>query len=432
MGVIGGAMKVLIVGNGAREHAIAWKVSSSPLEPRILSAPGNAGTAQLGTNFDVSAEDLEGLVGLAKDESVDLTIVGPEAPLSAGIVDRFREEGLRVFGPTKSAARIESSKSFAKSVMAAANVPTANAQVFRDVGSAIEYVQTEEPPFVVKADGLAAGKGVIMSPGRTEAVAALDSMFVSRDFGDAGDTVLIEEWLRGQEVSVFAFVDGSYVSEMTAACDYKRAQDGDLGPNTGGMGSYSPPPFWDDELEARVRSEIMEPVAARMAEMGCPFQGILYAGLMITEDGPKVIEFNCRMGDPEAQVVIPRLKSDLLELALSAMEGSLSEQKVEWSGDSWVGVVLASDGYPGEYKTGFEVSGIPGYSDECVVFHAGTSLDEVLEVNQNAKITTSGGRVLTVASRGDTISDARLGAYRNADDIEFCNVYFRRDIAAGV
>ncbi len=425
-------MNVLIVGNGAREHAIAWKVSSSPLEPRILSAPGNAGTAQLGTNFDVSAEDVEGLIRLAKDESVYLTIVGPEAPLAAGIVDRFRGEGLRVFGPTKAAARIESSKSFAKSVMASAKAPTAKAQVFRDAGSAIEYAQTEEPPFVVKADGLAAGKGVIMSSSRVEAIAALDSMFVSRDFGDAGDTVLIEEWLRGQEVSVFAFVDGPYVSEMVSARDYKRAQDGDLGPNTGGMGSYSPPPFWDDQLETRVRSEIMEPVAARMAEMGCPFQGILYAGLMITDEGPKVIEFNCRMGDPEAQVVIPRLKSDLLELALRTAEGNLCEQTVEWSDDSWVGVVLASDGYPGEYETGFEVNGIPAHSDECLVFHAGTSLSEVLETNQNAKIRTSGGRVLTVASRGDTISDARLCAYRNADGIEFGNVYFRRDIAAGV
>ena len=425
-------MKVLIVGNGAREHAIAWKVSSSPLEPRIISAPGNAGTAQLGMNFDVSAEDVEGLVGLAKEESVDLTIVGPEVPLSAGIVDRFREEGLSVFGPTKAAARIESSKSFAKSVMASANVPTANAQVFRDAGSAIEYVQTEEPPFVIKADGLAAGKGVIMSPSRAEAVAALDSMFVSREFGDAGDTVLIEEWLRGQEVSVFAFMDGPYVSEMTAACDYKRAQDGDLGPNTGGMGSYSPPPFWNEELDARVRSEIMEPVAAQMAELGCPFQGILYAGLMLTEDGPKVIEFNCRMGDPEAQVVIPRLKSDLLELALCTVDGNLSEQTVEWSDDSWVGVVLASDGYPGEYKTGFEVSGLSEDSDECVVFHAGTELNEVLELNQNAKIVTSGGRVLTVASRGNTLAEARCSAYENVDSIWFGNVYYRRDIAAGV
>ncbi|MCY4652070.1 MAG: phosphoribosylamine--glycine ligase, partial [Dehalococcoidia bacterium] len=328
--------------------------------------------------------------------------------------------------------RIESSKSFAKEVMAASNVPTANAEVFHNVATAIEYVESATPPFVVKADGLAAGKGVIMSDTAEAAVGAINSMFVSREFGSAGDTVLIEEWLEGQEVSVFAFVDGLYVSEMTAACDYKRAKDGDHGPNTGGMGSYSPPPFWDEELDKRVRSEIMEPVATHMAELGCPFQGILYAGLMITEDGPKVIEFNCRMGDPEAQVVIPRLKSDLLGLAWRASEGRLAELKVEWSEDSWVGVVLASDGYPGQHETGFQVEGLPDESDECIVFHAGTGLVEVLESDQNAKITTSGGRVLTVASRGGTIAEARSSAYEVVDDVQFGNVYFRRDIAAGV
>ena len=425
-------MNVLIVGNGAREHAIAWKIASSPYEPRILTAPGNAGTAQLGANFDISAGDIEGLVRLAKEESADLTFIGPEVPLAAGIVDRFREEGLRVFGPTKAAARIESSKSFAKEVMAAANVPTAEAEVFHNVVSAIEYVESNEPPFVVKADGLAAGKGVIMSPTAEDAVSALNSMFVSRDFGSAGDTVLIEQWLHGPEVSVFAFVDGSYVSEMAAACDYKRAHDGDEGPNTGGMGSYSPPLFWNDELETRVRAEIMEPLATRMAEMGCPYQGILYAGLMLTDEGPKVIEFNCRMGDPEAQVVIPRLKSDLLELALRIVDGDLSKRTVEWSDDSWVGVVLASDGYPGEYETGFEVIGLPDESDECMVFHAGTKLGEVLETNQNAKVVTSGGRVLTVSSRGNTIADARRSAYKNVDNIQYGNVFFRRDIAEHV
>ncbi|MXY20228.1 MAG: phosphoribosylamine--glycine ligase [Dehalococcoidia bacterium] len=425
-------MNILIVGEGSREHAIAWKIASSPHAPRILIAPGNAGTAQLGDNFDVSAGDIEGLIELAKEESADLTFIGPEIPLAAGIVDRFREEGLRVFGPTKAAARIEASKSFAKDVMTAANVPTAAAEVFHSAGAAIGYVESATPPFVVKADGLAAGKGVIMSETPEEAVVAINSMFVSRDFGNAGDTVLIEQWLRGQEVSIFAFVDGPYVSEMTAACDYKRAKDGDLGLNTGGMGSYSPPPFWDDELERKVRAEIMEPVAARMAEIGCPFQGFLYAGLMITKEGPKVIEFNCRMGDPEAQVVIPRLKSDLLELALCTAEGTLSEQKVEWSDDSWVGVVLASDGYPGGYETGFEISGLPEDSEECVVFHAGTKLDEILETDQNAKIVTSGGRVMTAASRGKTISDARSSAYEIAGSIEFGNVYYRGDIAADV
>ena len=422
-------MNVLIVGNGAREHAIAWKIASSPYEPRILTAPGNAGTAQLGANFDISAGDIEGLIRLAKEESADLTFIGPEVPLAAGIVDRFQEEELPVFGPTKAAARIESSKSFAKDVMAAANIPTAEAEVFHNVVSAIEYVESNEPPFVVKADGLAAGKGVIMSATAEDAVAALNSMFVSRDFGSAGETALIEQWLHGPEVSVFAFVDGAYVSEMTAACDYKRAHDGDEGPNTGGMGSYSPPQFWNDELETRVRAEIMEPLATRMAEMGCPYQGILYAGLMLTDEGPKVIEFNCRMGDPEAQVVIPRLKSDLLELALRMTDGDFSKQTVKWSDDSWVGVALASDGYPGEYETGFEVIGLPDESDDCIIFHAGTKLCEVLETNQNAKVVTSGGRVLTVSSRGNTIANARRTAYKNVDSIQYSNVFFRRDIA---
>lgn len=425
-------MSVLIVGEGAREHAIAWKIAASPHNPRIVTAPGNAGTAQLGANFDVSAKDIDGLIELARQEAVDLTIIGPEVPLAAGIVDKFQGEGLRVFGPTRAAAQIEASKSFAKDVMEAGNVPTAKAKVFHDVASAAAFVESATPPFVVKANGLAAGKGVIMSDTAAVAVGALHSMFIDRDFGNAGDTVLIEEWLSGQEVSVFAFVDGPYVSEMTAACDYKRAMDGDSGPNTGGMGSYSPPPFWDEEIDMRVRSEIMEPVATRMAELGRPFRGILYAGLMITDDGPKVIEFNCRMGDPEAQVVLPRLKSDLLELAWRSAEGDLAGMKVEWSEDSWVGVVLASDGYPGHYETGFEVDGLSDDSEDCIVFHAGTMLGKILESDQNTKVLTSGGRVLTVSSRGDTVAEARNSTYNRVAGLQFGNVYYRRDIAADV
>ena len=421
------SMKVLVVGNGAREHAIAWKLASSQHSPDILTAPGNAGTASLGANHDVDAEDIDGLVQLALEESVHMTIVGPEAPLDAGIVDRFEEHGLKAFGPSQAAARIESSKSFAKQVMAASGVPTARADVFSEYSDAIAHVRKAEPPYVIKADGLAAGKGVIMAPTVQDAERALDSLFIERMVGTAGDTVLIEEWLEGTELSVFAFVDGDFVSPMTAACDYKRAFDGDQGPNTGGMGSYSPPAFWDGELEAVVRATIMEPLAAQMAEMGCPYRGLLYAGLMLTADGPKVLEFNCRLGDPETQVVLPRLRTDLLEIAISTVDGCLSKQRVEWSADPWVGVVLASGGYPGSYEIGEEVSGLPDESEDVVVFHAGTRLS----VSDGEDVVqTSGGRVLTSAATGSTMADARRRAYDTACEIKFSNVFFRHDIAA--
>ena len=415
-------MKVLIVGNGAREHAIAWKVAASPLIPEVLTAPGNAGTASLGTNCAVDAEDVDGLLALAQSEQVDLTIVGPEGPLAAGIVDRFEAAGRRVFGPTAAAARIESSKSFAKEVMAAAGVPTAGANVFTNLEDAVGFIESTEPPHVVKADGLAAGKGVTVATDRAQAIQALRDMFVSQAFGPAGDTVLIEECMTGQEVSIFAFVDGSYVSPLTVACDYKRAQDGDVGPNTGGMGSYSPPPNWDTELDDIVRTCIMQPVADQMVQMGCPFRGVLYGGVMLTSEGPRVFEFNCRMGDPEAQVVIPRLKSDLLEIALAASEGRLSGCAVEWSGERWVGVVMASGGYPGAYETGVEVTGLDSDDRDRVVFHAGTRLE-------GGAVVTSGGRVVTATARGGTIAEARLAAYDLAGQIRFANAYYRTDIA---
>jgi len=419
-------MKVLIIGGGAREHAIAWRVFTSNPKREIIAAPGNAGTSALGINVDIDAEDVDGLLSLAQNRRVDLTIVGPEAPLAAGVADRFADAGLRVFGPTAAAARIESSKAFAKEVMTSAGVPTARARVFSDLTDALAYVRTAEPPFVVKADGLAAGKGVAMAPTRADAESALRSMLERRDFGSAGDTVLIEEWMIGREISVFAFVDGSFVSKIAVACDYKRIGDGDLGPNTGGMGSFSPPPFWSAELEASVRADILEPTARRMAEMGCPFRGVLYAGIMLTSDGPKVFEFNCRLGDPEAQVILPRLETDFAEIALAASEGRLAETPVRWSGESWVGVVLASEGYPGAHETGFEIVGLPRPSAGRVVFHAGT------RAVGGGKIVTAGGRVATAAARGDTIEEARRAAYKLAREIEFANAYYRRDIAAGV
>ena len=423
------SMRVLVVGSGAREHAIAWKLASGPHKPDILAAPGNAGTASVGTNHDVDAEDIDGLARLALGKSVDMTIVGPEAPLDAGIVDRFEERGLKAFGPSRAAARIESSKSFAKRVMADCGVPTARADVFSNHGDAMAHVRNTEPPYVIKADGLAAGKGVIMAPTAQDAERALDSLFVERTVGTAGDTVLIEEWLQGTELSVFAFVDGEFVSEMAAACDYKRAFDGDRGPNTGGMGSYSPPAFWNLELEAVVRATIMEPVAAQMVKMGCPYKGALYAGLMLTADGPKVLEFNCRLGDPETQVVLPRLRADLLDLAFSTVNGCLRNQRVEWSPDPWVGVVLTSEGYPGDYEIGEEVTGLPAESKDIVVFHAGT---RVSVSDGEPVVKTSGGRVLTATATGNTMAEARRRAYDTADAIKFRNVFFRRDIAANV
>lgn len=418
-------MKVLIVGGGAREHALTWKAASSHHSPELFVAPGNAGTAELGQNVDIDAENIDGLLEFALEASVDITIVGPEVPLAEGLVDRFDEHSVPVFGPTKSAAQIESSKTFAKEVMKAADVPTARASVYADYESAVGHIYSADPPYVVKADGLAAGKGVVIAHNQESAREAAHSMFVDRAFGAAGSTVLIEEWMQGQEVSVFAFLDGEYVSELAVACDYKRILEDDKGPNTGGMGSYSPPPFWDSELEGRVRSEIMEPVASQMAKLGCPFRGILYGGVMITEEGPRVFEFNCRMGDPEAQVVLPRLETDLLDIVFATLEGRLSECTVEWSSDSWVGVVMASEGYPNSYQTGVEVTGIPAVSEDSIVFHAGTRIHE-------DKTLTSGGRVLTAAARGSDISDARRRAYDLAGEIEFANAYYRTDIAASI
>ena len=422
-------IKTLVVGNGAREHALALSLAASRRAPELFIAPGNAGTARLGRNVPIDAENIPALLDFAKRESVELTVVGPEAPLAAGIADRFAAAGLAAFGPTASAARIESSKHFAKWVMARANAPTARAIAFTDYESATMHVMASAPPFVIKADGLAAGKGVTVADDVDAARDALAEMFLDRAFGAAGDTVLVEEFMEGQELSVFAFVDGSTVSEFAVACDYKRAYDGDEGPNTGGMGSYGPPPFWDADLEREVRTRIMQPVAEQMVELGCPFRGILYAGLMLTDEGPRVVEFNCRMGDPEAQVVMPRLETDLMDVILATMDGKLSSCPVRWSPEPWVGVVMASEGYPAAYDTGFEITGIPDGADGDsgrAVFHAGTTLRE------DGSVLTSGGRVLTAAARGDTIADARRNAYDLAAQIKFDNAYLRTDIAKGI
>jgi phosphoribosylamine--glycine ligase len=397
------------------------------MRPDLYVAPGNAGTAGIAENVSIGAEDAHGLLRFAQDRSIDVTIVGPEAPLAGGLVDLFEEAGAPVFGPRRAAAAIESSKSFAKAVMQRAHVPTAEARVFDSLSEARRHVATTDPPWVVKADGLAAGKGVVMAPTREEAETALRSMLEEKAFGPAGETVLIEEWMTGPEVSVFAFVDGEHVSSIAAACDYKRVGDGDVGPNTGGMGSYSPPPFWDSAFESQVRTEILQPVAEELARMGSPYRGVLYGGLMLTESGPRVVEFNCRLGDPEAQVVLPRLKSDLLDIALRSSRGDLARAEVEWSDLPWVAVVVASGGYPGEYRTGLPITGLDQVDDAVTVFHAGTRVDD-----STAGVVTSGGRVLTVTGTGRSLNEARETAYANVSRIHFEDCFYRTDIAKDV
>ncbi|MDP6420299.1 MAG: phosphoribosylamine--glycine ligase [SAR202 cluster bacterium] len=418
-------MKVLVIGNGAREHAITWKLAQSPQSPELFVAPGNAGVAQIAENVPISAEDIPALLAYARDSFIDFTVVGPEAPLAGGIVDRFEEAGLMAFGPRQNAARIESSKAFAKQIMKTAGVPTAEARAFDMLNEASGFVAENEPPFVVKADGLAAGKGVVMAETREDALTALRSMMEEKTFGASGETVLIEEWLKGPEVSVFAFVDGEYVSTMTTACDYKRAGDGDSGLNTGGMGSFSPPPFWNESLEQQAREKIMEPVAKELARSGSLYRGVLYAGLMLTASGLKVIEFNCRLGDPETQVVLPRLQSDLLEIMLATANGELARTAVEWGPTAHVGVVLASGGYPEQYRIGFPISGMDDIDESTVLFHAGTS-------HGDGGVLTSGGRVLTVTASGASIEKARANAYANASRIRFQDRYYRTDIAKGI
>ncbi|MCY3639026.1 MAG: phosphoribosylamine--glycine ligase [Chloroflexi bacterium] len=417
-------MNVLVVGNGAREHAIAWKFSQSSSVGRLYVAPGNAGTHFIATNVPIGAEDIPALINFASNNAIDLTVVGPEAPLAAGIVDSFTASGLPVFGPTQAAARIEGSKSFAKTLMADCSIPTAASETFTDFERASAYLDTCPIPIVVKADGLAAGKGVTVAQTREQAQDAVRESMLDRAFGDAGDRVLIEECLEGQEVSVFAFVDGEYVSPMIAACDYKRVGDGDTGPNTGGMGSFSPPlpQHWNADIEALVRASIMEPVTKGLVDIGSPYRGVLYMGMMLTKEGPKVVEFNCRFGDPETQVILPRLESDLADILLATACGDLQDTQIEWDARACVGVVAASGGYPAAYATGYPIDGVKEIDYEAIVFHAGTKL-------QGDEIVTDGGRVLTVSALGDTHEQARTKAYDGIRRITFKDGFYRTDIA---
>ena len=417
-------MKTLVVGSGAREHAILWKLAQSPRNPELFAAPGNAGTAAIATNLPVAVTALDALVSSVREHGIDLTIVGPELPLTVGIVDSFRQEGLRIFGPTQAAARIEGSKSFAKHIMRDAGAPTAAFEVFDDADAARKYVRSQGAPIVIKADGLAAGKGVVVAQTVDEALNAIEDAMVRRAFGSSGERLVIEQCLTGQELSVFCFTDGEYVTPLAPACDYKRVFDGDRGPNTGGMGGYSPPPWWDAAMEQQIRETCIEPVIREMARQGSPFTGVLYGGLMLTDDGPFIIEFNARLGDPEAQLILPRMENDLLDVIEASLDGSLPSVGLRWSNDCAVGVVLTPDGYPGPHETGKPIAGLAEAETEALVFHAGTGIAD------GGATVTSGGRTLKVVGRGPSMADARARAYAAAATVTFEGKHYRTDIAA--
>ena len=417
-------MKILLIGSGGREHAIAWKINQSPKLEKLFIAPGNAGTKSIGTNVEIADTDIEALKNFALAREIDLTIVGPEAPLALGIVDVFAEAGLPIFGPTASAAKLESSKSFAKDVMEKWDIPTASHKVFQDSEDANSYLEgLNSFPTVLKADGLAAGKGVYICQHKSEAVTALQDIMVSKVFGDAGTTLVIEEFLEGWELSVFAFTDGESISDLVAACDYKRIGEGDTGPNTGGMGAFSPPRIWDQNLKDQIRDLVIRPIVEAMRTDHEPFVGTIFAGMMITAEGPKVVEFNCRLGDPETQVILPLLRNDILEIFESCVNGRLKSVKVEWRKDASVAVVLASGGYPSAYTTGYPIDGLPLGVDSVNIFHAGTKLDE------EGRIVTNGGRVLAVNALAQDINQAADVVYENIRAITFSDMYYRTDVS---
>ncbi|WP_019398811.1 phosphoribosylamine--glycine ligase [Pseudoxanthomonas sp. GW2] len=417
--------KVLVIGSGGREHALAWKLAQSPRVSEVIVAPGNAGTASEGKcrNAAVKVTDLEGLLQLARDEGVAVTVVGPEVPLVAGVVDRFREAGLRIFGPTAAAAQLEGSKAFAKDFLARHGIPTAFYAVHTQVDAALAYIREKGAPIVVKADGLAAGKGVIVAMTLEEAEAAVRDMLSGNAFGDAGARVVIEEFLEGEEASFISMVDGKTALPMATSQDHKRVGDGDTGPNTGGMGAYSPAPVVTPDVHARIMREVVEPTVAGMAADGIPFTGFLYAGLMIDASGaPKVIEFNVRFGDPETQPVMLRLQSDLLDLVEAAIDGRLHEVQAQWDPRPSLGVVIAARPYPESPVTGEAISGLDAVPADVKVFHAGTALDA------DGKVVSAGGRVLCVTALGDSVADAQRRAYTGVDAIRWEHAFCRRDI----
>lgn len=420
-------MKVLIVGSGGREHAIAWSVAKSPKVDKIYCAPGNAGIAEFAECVNIGAMEFDKLVAFAKENAIDLTIIGMDDPLVGGVVDAFESEGLRVFGPRKNAAIIEGSKAFSKDLMKKYKIPTAAYENFTDPDEAIKYLETAKMPIVLKADGLALGKGVLICNTLEEAKEGVKTLMLDKQFGDAGNEIVIEEFMTGREVSVLAFCDGKTIKCMTSAQDHKRAKDGDQGLNTGGMGTFSPSPFYNDEVEAFCEKYVYQSTIDAMASEGRPFTGILFTGLMITEDGPKVLEYNARFGDPEAQVVLPRMKNDIIDVMEACIDGKLSDVELEFEDNAAVCVVLASDGYPEKYDKGFEIKGLDTFKDKdgYYVFHAGTKFD-------GDQIVTNGGRVLGVVAKGENLKAARANAYKATEWIDFANKYKRNDIGKAI
>ncbi len=416
-------MKVLVIGGGGREHALVWKIAQSPLVDKVFCAPGNPGIAQQAECIPLKVDDLEGLLAFAKKEAIDLTVVGPELPLTLGIVNLFRNEGLTIFGPEQQAAQIEGSKNFSKSLMAKYGIPTAEFAAFSDYDQAVAYVRSKGAPIVVKADGLAAGKGVYVAQTEVEALEALKEIMLDDAFGEAGTQVVVEEFLKGEEASFFAFTDGRNILPLVSSQDHKQVFDGDQGPNTGGMGAYSPAPVVTPDLYEETIRQVIEPTIRGMAAEGCPYSGILFAGLMIDNGKLKVLEFNARFGDPEAQPLLMRMKSDIVPVFMACAQGRLEQQALEWHDKAAVCVVMASGGYPGSYEKGFEISGLDEAAeiDDLMVFHAGTQL-------KDGRVCNSGGRVLGVTGLGATIAEAIDKAYSGVRTITWQDVRYRTDI----
>lgn len=415
-------MRVLIVGSGGREHALAWKIRQSPRLDALYVSPGNAGTAAIADNLPVKANDIEGIVRVAREQRIDLVVVGPEEPLTLGLVDALTAADIAAFGPTKAAAELEASKVFAKELMVRHGIPTARHQSFDSMWEAGLYIAEHKEPLVIKADGLTAGKGAIVTRDAAEALEAADAILCDRVFGAAGARIVVEERLSGRETSAQAFSDGRTVVSMPLSCDHKPVFDYDEGPNTGGMGAYSPPGWIRPEMVPWIHEHVTEATVRAMAEEGRPYRGVLYPGLLVTENGPHVLEFNCRFGDPETQAILPRLKSDLLDILWAVANGRLHDAQVEWRDEPCVAVVLASGGYPGNYDTGFPIQGLDELDEDAIVFHAGVRRED------DGRLVTSGGRVMAVTALGATLEEARRKAYANVERIRFQGMHYRRDI----